>query len=89
MARGLFPQRYFGTIHAEYARIAAGRTTRGGHNMPGQKAEFHQPLSLILGKVKRLDDSLLAAGKLGQRARFFGAPTAILFETQLQHDTSI
>lgn len=52
MARGLFPQRYFGTIHAEYARIAAGRTTRGGHNMPGQKAEFHQPASLILGKVK-------------------------------------
>jgi DnaJ-class molecular chaperone len=72
----------FGTVHAEYARVAAGSSHGSNHALARKESEFHQPPGDILREIEALQHPFFT------RSQIFEAPASApgwLPATQLHH----
>jgi len=63
---GVFAQCDLGTIHSEYAGIAARSAASRGHARAGEEAELHKSVGKILGQLNPLDNARLAFAQIGK-----------------------
>ena len=63
---GFAAQGDFRTVYLEDARIAAGSAMPRGNSGTGQKAEFHEPASVLAGEVDAVEGGGVSAAEVDQ-----------------------
>jgi len=78
----------FGSVNAENARIAAGRTQCSYDRRAREESQLHKALSDIGGKIDPVQYALLTLFQFRKRSRRF-AIAPLRFETQLHYAPSM